>query len=146
MKISFRQFVLLALCCGMAYAHEINGQNVLEKSISLHAEGLRFKKVLSLIENQAGVQFVYSSSAIDTWQRVSLKVSNKKLDLVLRELLRPLSVDFSVTENRILLKSVAPVRTDKNKQFHRDSGQPGEETDKAIRGKVTGEMVRRCRG
>ncbi len=139
MKISFHQFVLLAMCCGMAYAHKINGQNVLEKSISLHAEGLRFKRVLSLIEDQAGVQFVYSSSAIDTWQRVDLKVSNKKLDLVLRELLRPLSVDFSVTENRILLKSVAPTRTDKNKQIPRDTDRLKEAPDKTIRGKVTGE-------
>jgi TonB-linked SusC/RagA family outer membrane protein len=136
MKITFHQFVLLALCYGMAYAHEINGQNVLEKSVTLHAEGLRFKKVLSLIEDQADIRFVYSSSAIDTGQKVNLKVSNKKLDLVLRELLQPLSVDFSVTENRILLKSVAPVKSDENKQV---SIQPQSEVEKTIRGKVTEE-------
>ena len=139
MKISFHQFVLLALCCGMAYAHDANGQNILEKSISLQAEGLRFKRVLSLIEDQADVQFVYSSSAIDTRQRVSLKVSNKKLDQVLRELLQPLSVDFSVMENRIILKSAAPVQPDENKQVSRDTSLPEEGVDKTIRGKVTDE-------
>jgi len=139
MKITFHQFVLLALCYGMAYAHDLNGQNVLEKSVTLHAEGLRFKKVLSLIEDQADIRFVYSSSAIDTGQKVNLKVSNKKLDLVLRELLQPLSVDFSVTENRILLKSVAPVQPEKNKPFPTDSDQSVKEADKIIRGKVTDE-------
>lgn len=139
MKITFHHFVLLAVCSGMAYAHEINGQNVLEKSISINVEGLRFKRVLSLIEDQADVQFVYSSSAIDTWQKVNLKASNKKLDLVLKELLQPVSMDFSVMENRILLKSVAPAPNEKSTVLPADSYQMEKVADRTIRGKVTDE-------
>ncbi len=138
MKISSLQLALFALCCGIAHAHKTNGQNVLERNISIQAEGLRFIKVLSLIEEQANVRFIYSPSAIDTRQKVTIKVTNRKLDNVLREFLLPLSVDFTVVENRILLKRVPSQSSGMNAREPDTSILP-EDADRTIRGKVTDE-------
>ncbi len=104
MKVTVHQLFLLVVCCGIAYAYTGKGQNILDKNVSLQAENTRFKGVLSQIEEQAHVRFIYSSSAIDVRQKVSLQAYNKKLDLVLEELLRPLSIEYSVSGNRILLR------------------------------------------
>jgi light-regulated signal transduction histidine kinase (bacteriophytochrome) len=63
------------------------------------------KKVLSTIEKQVNVKFVYSSSNINTAQLININVTNKRLDQVLNELLLPLSVEYLVKENRIILRS-----------------------------------------
>ncbi len=107
MKVTVHQLFLLVVCCGFAYAHSSNGQNVLDRNVSLQAENTRFKGVLTQIEEQAHVRFIYSSSAIDVRQKVSLQAQNKKLDLVLEELLRPLSIEYSASGNRIMLRRIA---------------------------------------
>jgi TonB-linked SusC/RagA family outer membrane protein len=125
MKLSFLQLVLIALCCEIAQAYEANGQNVLERTITLQVEKAHFVDVLSMIEKQAHIRFVYSPSAINTEQNVTVKAVNKKLHLVLREFLTPLSVDFTVVEDRILLKRAATPPTVLNS------------VEKSVQGKVT---------
>ncbi len=102
MKTTVHQLVLLAVWCGVSYAHETNGQTVLEKKVSFDARGQRMKKVLSIIEEQADVRFVYSPSTIDVRQKVDIKADNKSLELVLKELLQPNSVAFTVSDNRMI--------------------------------------------
>ncbi len=104
MKVTVHQLLLVFVCCGVAYAHRTNGQNILERNVSIQAENARFKAILSQIEEQAEVRFIYSSSAIDVRQRLNLLASHKKLDLVLKELLHPLSIEYSVSGKRILLR------------------------------------------
>lgn len=137
MKLSFLQFFLLTAFCGISYGYETRGQNVLEKTITLSADGLRLKKVLSLIESRSGVRFIYSSSTIDMENKININVANKKLDLVLNDLLNPLAVDYSVVDNRILLRKT--VLQKKNLLNDNQSIQDLEPVDKSIRGKVTDE-------
>lgn len=108
MKISSLQLALIALCCGVAHAYPANSQGIWEKNISIQANDLRFVKVLSLIEEQANVRFIYSPSAINVRQKVTVSVTNKKLDQVLQEVLSPLSIAYSVANDRILLKRAIP--------------------------------------
>jgi TonB-linked SusC/RagA family outer membrane protein len=104
MKMSFQQILLYFLFCGLSYAHDGLGQDVLNKSVSLQVEETDLKRVLDLIEKQAKVRFIYSSSAIDVNQKVSYKAKDKKLERVLTELLKPISIDFITSDHRILLK------------------------------------------
>ena len=104
MKMSFQQIMLYLLFCGFSYAHESYGQDILNKSVSINVEDTEFKKVLVLIEKQTNVRFVYSSSAINVDQKVNFKALNKKLETVLMELLTPVSVNYVVSDNHILLK------------------------------------------
>lgn len=107
MRLSFHQLVLCVILCGASYAHETSGQAVLEKRVSLDVQGARFKKVLSMLGEQAGVRFIYSSNSIDSQRKVTMKAVNQRLDLVLKELLSPHSIDFSVSDGKMI--SLTPV-------------------------------------
>ncbi|HEV7350325.1 TonB-dependent receptor [Telluribacter sp.] len=110
MKITFSQLLLLIGFASMSMAHETRAQEVLNRTITLVGERLELKEVLGQIEREASVKFVYSTK-IKSSQRVSLNVSNRKLFLVLDEVLRPLDIEYEVIENRILLRK-APVKSD----------------------------------
>ncbi|MFN3380436.1 MAG: TonB-dependent receptor plug domain-containing protein, partial [Runella zeae] len=105
MKMSFQQILFVIFFCGISLAHSSKAQDVLNQPLSLDVNGIEIKKVLNLIEKQAKVRFIYSSSAINITQKVKIKVSNQRLDLVLKELLKPISIEYQVIDNRILLKN-----------------------------------------
>lgn len=105
MKMSFQQILFVIFFCGISLAHSSKAQDVLNQPLTLDANGMEIKKVLNLIEKQAKVRFIYSSSAINITQKVKIKVSNQRLDLVLKELLKPISIEYEVIDNRILLKN-----------------------------------------
>lgn len=103
MRISLHQILLCFIFASMAYGHSA-GQDVLNRSVSIEADDLGMKKVLNLLEKQADVRFIYSSSAINTGLKVNIKVANKKLETVLKEIFKPMAVSYIVADNRILLK------------------------------------------
>ncbi|KQS30879.1 TonB-dependent receptor [Dyadobacter sp. Leaf189] len=105
MKMSVHQFLIILLFCGFAYAREAAGQEILSRPVSLKLENVKLKKVLLSIESQTNVRFVYSSSVIDINQKVNVNATNKNLDAILRDLLKPIAVSYTVSENRILLKT-----------------------------------------
>jgi len=105
MKITLQQLIICLVFCTFSYAHSAYSQFDLSKTVSLQMEKAEIKKVLSTIEKQVNVRFVYSSSNINTSQVVTINVNKKRLDQVLNELLLPLSVEYLVKENRIILRS-----------------------------------------
>ena len=137
MKMSFRQLLLFAFFCGVSYAYESNGQAVLESKVTLDAQGARLKNVLSLIEKQADVRFIYSPHSVDVRQKVNLKVNDARLDVVLKELLYPHQIKFTVSENKIIaLKRL--VNTPE--AVIEERSNPTEEKVKVdVKGKVTDE-------
>jgi TonB-dependent starch-binding outer membrane protein SusC len=137
LKISLQQIVLGFLLCGFSFAHKSSGQDILNKTISLNVENTEFKKVLTLIEKQANVHFLYSSSAIGVDHKVTMKVSDKKLEWVLNELVRPLSITYVVSENRILLKNEKKA-TGSLTTFPNEPAM-AKVVDRTITGKVSGE-------
>ena len=96
MKITLQQLIICLVFCTFSYAHSAYSQFDLSKTVSLQMEKADIKKVLSTIEKQVNVRFVYSSSNINTSQAVTINVTKKRLDQVLNELLLPLSVEYLV--------------------------------------------------
>ncbi len=131
MRLSFHQFLLCAILCGASYAHETSGQAVLEKRVSLDVQGVRFKKVLSMLGEQADVRFFYSSNSIDSQRKVTLKAFNQRLDLVLKELLNPYSIEFTVSDGKMI--SLTPV-------------MPGKESSIAVPELLEEKLARELRG
>src|SRR5690606_31845259 len=105
-KISILAVLLQINILGITMVYSATGQNVLETSISLKSENLHFKELLNQIEKQANVKFIYSSSIINTKQKLSFAVSNNKLETVLKDLLAPRNISYTVSGNRIMLKVV----------------------------------------
>lgn len=114
--------LIFMLCSG----HAFTSQNVLDKKVSIAVKNAKFKSVLSLIEDQANVHFFYSPETVDVHKEVTMNVKNIKLDLVLKELLQPLSVTYLARDNRILLKAEKPKETQQplinhdliNREYH----------------------------
>lgn len=105
MRTSVKQLIIAILCCGISMAHTLRGQELLSKEISLKVESTEIKKVLNLIEKQADVKFVYSTSSIQNSQNTSLKELKGPLYKVLDQILTPLNVSYEVVGNtRILLR------------------------------------------
>ncbi len=110
MKITLSQLLLLGLFGSMALAHDGHAQEVLNRTLTLNQKNLELKDALRQIEREARVKFVYSTR-IQSGQRISLNVTNRKLSAVLDELLTPVGIDYEVIENRILLTKRRPNRS-----------------------------------
>lgn len=105
MSTTAKQLIIAILCCGISFAHAGFGQELLNKEISLKVESVEVKKVLQMIEKQADVKFVYSTSSIQNTQSTNLKEIKGPLNKVLDQLLAPLNVSYEVVGNaRILLR------------------------------------------
>ncbi|MDJ1503820.1 TonB-dependent receptor [Xanthocytophaga agilis] len=103
MKISLTQLCIAFVFASFSYAHEIKAQDVLERSISLKMENTNLRKVLSSIEDQTGVKFVYSRKTIKADRSVSIHTVDQKLSTVLTTILSPLDISYQVVSGRILL-------------------------------------------
>ncbi|KAA0991146.1 TonB-dependent receptor [Dyadobacter aurulentus] len=136
MKITAKQLLISVLCCGISFAHSIYGQELLNKEIFLKTESLEIKKVLQMIEKQADVKFVYSTSSIQKLQNVTLKEVKGPLSKVLDQLLTPLNVSYEVVgSSRILLRK-KPVDKAGSSETSSISSNAA---DRTITGKVTDE-------
>ncbi|MES2517429.1 MAG: TonB-dependent receptor [Bacteroidota bacterium] len=104
MRMTFLQLLIASFFGVMSYAHSVNGQEILNKNISLNFESIELKKALSQIEKMTDVNFVYSSSTISGNQKISLKVNNQRLSEVLNEIFNDFQVSYELVGTRILLK------------------------------------------
>ncbi len=134
MKITFTQLLMVALFSGLSYAYDVNGQEVLKTNVSLKIESLEVKKILSQIEKQADVKFVYSSNTIRLNQKVSIVISNNLAE-VLNDLFAPLQISYEVIGDRILLRKKSQLK----KMSHIDElrMENGEIIEQTVKGKVT---------
>lgn len=100
--LSIQSFLVLTLA-SFAWAHDLKGQGILDKEISVEFQQTSLKKALLRIEQIAGVKFAYSPSLIAEGQKVSIRASNQKLAALLDELLTPLNISYKLIADRISL-------------------------------------------
>jgi len=86
----------------MANSLDSNGQNVLEKKLSLDIDNTRVEDALEIISTKAGVTFTYSPDLFETSRLVSLHMSNARLSDVLAKLFNS-DIDYEVKDTRISL-------------------------------------------
>lgn len=102
MKISVVQIAIFVIFSGMSMAFDGKAQEFLNRTITLKSEDTRLRKVLSMLEQQADVQFVYSSKAIKADRKVKLSVVNERLETVLQKVLPPLQISYRIVEGQII--------------------------------------------
>jgi TonB-linked SusC/RagA family outer membrane protein len=135
MKITFAQLLLLAFFGSLSMAHSTHAQEVLNRPISIRGEKMELKEILNQIEKEAQVKFVYSTK-IQSGQRVSLNVTNRKLSAVLEEVLKPIDINYEVIENRILLRKSKSETNEPTGLIPREVTLP---VDRQVTGRVTDE-------
>jgi len=131
---------LLFLVCFSKFslANPGNGDDVLDKKISLIVQQKEVKSILTEISKLAEIKFVYSSQRIPCKKKVSLQVHDKKLSEVLNSLFIPLDVLYYVSGSQIVLMKKGDEKESMEKLVSQPEGTITPELFyKNISGKVT---------
>lgn len=104
MRITVIQSLLICIGISLGYAKEGHSQDLLDRSISIRIENAEIKTVLAQIEQQAKVEFIYSSNSIGAHRKISINATNKKLSEVLSTTLRPLKIAYKIVGGQIILQ------------------------------------------
>jgi TonB-dependent starch-binding outer membrane protein SusC len=105
MKFSVLQLFLSVLLTAMALASpEVsNGQDVLDKVISISVENAKVKTALLEIEKLASIKFTYNPQSIPINKKISGAFKDEKLSEVLDRLLIPLHIQYELSGDYIIL-------------------------------------------
>jgi len=100
MRITAAQILLISVTMGVSIAGDGFSQEILNRKVSLELTSSTLKDALAALETQAKVKFVYSASALELTEHITLIVSDEKLSDVLDNLLEPRSIKY-VVKNKI---------------------------------------------
>ncbi len=104
MRVSLVQITMMITFATLVCAADINGQQVLERKVTINVINEDIITVLAKLEKQAMVSFTYSPEVImQANSKVSMKVNNVSLGSVFEKLFGT-SIQFLVKENEIILK------------------------------------------
>ena len=107
MKTSLLILVLFWNTMANLNASVVNAQNALDRKISIALKNVVLKDALNKIADLANVSFVYiSNNALDK-SKVSINARNRKVADVLKKLLSPNAMSYTVIDDRIIIRSDA---------------------------------------
>ena len=86
-------------------------QELKEEKITLAFKNEKLGVVLDKIEKQTGLVFVYANDEVNIDQKVSITANDKPTPEVLKLLLNPLGINFSILKDKIILQSSKPKNT-----------------------------------
>jgi TonB-dependent starch-binding outer membrane protein SusC len=105
MKITFIQIALIATFSCSLFANTTEGQAILDKQVTISVENMEIGKLISKVQQQTGVQFLFSSNTLDAWRKISCVAKNEKLGLFIEKTLKPLGIGYRIVGEQILLFS-----------------------------------------
>ncbi|MCR9288544.1 MAG: TonB-dependent receptor [Bacteroidetes bacterium] len=105
MRFTSMQFLIAILTLSCLHANNSNAQEILNQQITLNSQNVQLKKVLNQIEQQAKVDFTYSSQKISANQKVSLTAQSERLETVLAKLFTPISIEYKIFNDRTIVLS-----------------------------------------
>jgi TonB-linked SusC/RagA family outer membrane protein len=111
MRITFLQLVIAATLTSSLYANRSEGQTILDKPVTISVENLAIHKVISKIEKQTGVEFIYSPNVIEAYRKISCSANEKKLGNFIDDYIRPLGIGYKILNDQILLFPIVDHRS-----------------------------------
>ncbi len=102
---TFVKNVLAVIILAMLAGTNASGQDYMAKPVSVTVNQVEISKVISLLEGQAKVKFMYSPKAIDAGRKISCSVTNKRLADFLDNHFRPLDIAYQASDKQIVLFS-----------------------------------------
>src|SRR5688572_18188237 len=104
MRVSVIQITMLIALTTIVFAVDSNGQQALERKVSIDVTNEEITNVLTRLEKLAFVNFTYSPEVVKQGSdKVSLKVVNASLGSVLEQLFGT-NIQVLVKNNEIILK------------------------------------------
>jgi TonB-dependent starch-binding outer membrane protein SusC len=105
MKFTITQSLVMIMIMGIAYAHNSKGQDYMQRRLSVKVENKNLKEVLSTIEKETDVRFVYSSQVISSNQKITLTQEDKELAVILEKIFVPLHIKYELAGRKIILSN-----------------------------------------
>lgn len=137
LKVTCIPFLVSVICTNLSFASSGLAQELLSREVSIQADRQELKNVLASIEKSAKVKFSYVPSLIKN-QKVTFSATNQTLKVVLKELLVPLQIRFSVSGDYIILNKNKEETPDATKEQGLLVPLPyTNQTDVTIKGQVT---------
>lgn len=132
MRVTLLQIFLVAGLISYSFANDANGQEILDKRVSLNLPSREVKMVLRTIASTTEVGFTYSNNVLEGKQKITVVAHEERLGDVLERIFKPLHISFQVIGKQIILKK-------------QETGKPGEIPAaelqailKPIKGTITG--------
>jgi TonB-linked SusC/RagA family outer membrane protein len=116
------------------FSTSVNGQEILDKRISVSARNLSLRSVLADIERVAGIKFSFRSKLIPASEKVSLQANQERLADILDKIFLNRQIHYEVDGNYIVL-----TRKDVTMHFEQHSSEEKSmiaSSDKVVRGVV----------
>ncbi len=115
MKISFTQILISIMFSTLLKANYTNGQEILDKKVTLELYRQEIKDVLREVETRIGVHFTYRPQLLAEEDKISVNFKNERLEDILKSIL-PTSLIFEVIDNQIIIKAMGNERGLLNKE------------------------------
>src|SRR5690606_22607076 len=103
MRLTFLYALITSLVICSTYAAEADAQGLLKKRVAFPAKRTTIKELISTLEGQAGVKFIYSSSAIKADRKLKVYAAEGELQRILEQVFRPLGITYQVSDDKVLL-------------------------------------------
>ncbi|MFD1166509.1 SusC/RagA family TonB-linked outer membrane protein [Sphingobacterium daejeonense] len=75
-----------------------------QKNISVNFHNTPLKQVFRELNEEAGIQFIYTNNDLDETKRITLKLENKPVKIVLNQIFTTINVPFEIKDNTIIIK------------------------------------------
>src|SRR5690606_29090032 len=124
MRLTFLYVLITSIVVFTSHATEADAQGALDKRIELSGKRTTIKELITMLEEQSGSHFIYSSSAIKTNRKIKIAPLYGELSDVLSEVLRPVGIDYKVEHDKILLFGVVPKFTISVNMTDASNGMP----------------------
>ncbi|WP_459065494.1 carboxypeptidase-like regulatory domain-containing protein, partial [Flavitalea flava] len=133
MRVTLLHIFLALSFISYSFAGKADGQEILDKKISLNLSSKEMKAVLKTISNSTEVGFTYKNSILPGNKTITVIANEERLGDVLDRIFTPFDISFEVIGKQIVLKK------SKNVLFARLQRSPvSEEPFKSIGGTVSG--------
>jgi TonB-linked SusC/RagA family outer membrane protein len=108
MKVSSIQLFLIFMATAYGYAHSSDAQELLTQRVSIQVHQKEIREVLSSLESNTNLKFVYSIQLLPVNRKVTLNLENKRLDDVLETMFLPDNISYKLIRNKVVIRKVAP--------------------------------------
>jgi len=132
MRITVLQSFLIWIAISLGYANNGLTQDLLDRSVTIKANNTEIRQILNQIEQQAKVQFIYSSNTIGAHRRINVTANNQKLADLLEIILKPHSISYRIVGGQIMLQRLPQEAVQASPEREESNS-----FDKQITGKIT---------
>lgn len=104
MRVTLILFYTMFTFANMALAKKTDGQEILNKKITLSINKQGLKTILNRIEKVAEIRFAYTEQTIPLSKKISVEAREERLGDLLERIFKPLNVSYEVSGSQIILK------------------------------------------